>query len=201
MPPRCLILDSCTRRIMTILTILTMLLGQHTQSWTLFDPTSRHATLLVTSHSFPQSVPSFSITGTKMHSDLLVHAHTLTQRCWHKHAPPSSLLWSCLLSFSKWQRALRLFGNSPCLPSFTPSLPLLIPRFSFFKKKSKKSVMDKEFFRRRLGLSETLLSLQQVAQYFKIYFCPPLFKRAHTHKRRHSFYLLQNVCPILIPAP
>lgn len=122
--------------------ILTMLLGQLTQCWTLLEPTSHDATLLVTSHGFSQFLPSFSIAGTKIHSDWYTHTHThnaemLTQT-------HTSLCLPCLLSFCKWQRTL-----SGCLvtvlvyPSSLAllllqllfSISLLLPRSLFFQNK------------------------------------------------------------------
>lgn len=83
-------------------------------------PTSHRAALLETYHDFPQLVP------TQRYTHTYTYTHTV-QRCWHKHTPQSFFCLGCLLCFSKWQRALGLFGDSPCLPSFTPPPPLPLP--------------------------------------------------------------------------
>lgn len=95
--------------------ILTMFLGHLTQHWTPFDPTSHDATLVVTSHGFPQFLSSFSVTGTKIHSDLLVHTHThthtaelLTNTNLHRLCVRSKVFSSCLATILVYLPSLLL---------------------------------------------------------------------------------------------
>lgn len=96
-------------------------------------PTSHRAALLETYHDFPQLVPTH---GNK---DIHTHIHIRTlcaEMLTQTHTPQSFFCLGCLLCFSKWQRALGLFGDSPCLPSFTPPpppLPLPICCSFFYK--------------------------------------------------------------------
>lgn len=107
----------------------------------------------------------FSVTSTKIHSDLLTHKQ--------KHTVLSSPCQRCLLYFSKQQRVLELLGDSPCLhPCSSPPSPFLFICLEATHQRG--SVMDKEILRHRLAMREATLLC--AALYLKIYFCPPLFK-------------------------
>lgn len=185
-PQRCYILDSVVT--LSVRFILTILLGQAEQCWTLFDPTSHPEAFRKTSHGFQQLIPSFSFPGTKMYSSLPIHTniHALIELL----AQAESFCRRCLLSFSKCQTAHRLFRNRFFLS------PLRVPIFSYDKLLLLETVMDGALIQIRTGM--TLPSLQQVAQYLKIYSCPPLFGHRSVLFPGPSQFISCKMCPILI---
>lgn len=121
-PQRCYILDSVVT--LSVRFILTILLGQAEQCWTLFDPTSHPEAFRKTSHGFQQLIPSFSFPGTKMYSSLPIHTniHALIELL----AQAETFCRRCLLSFSKCQTAHRLFRNRFFCPhSASPFFPMI----------------------------------------------------------------------------